>query len=104
MRWIDPLRHEPWTPPLFAVRTAEGKFLVHRPERGEARPMLRFDLADDPGERSPLPVAAERARAVDALVTRYLRSATDTPTAQPRRADDVSPELRQRLRALGYWE
>jgi len=104
MRWLDPQRHEPWAPPLFAVRTDDGKFVVHRPERGEARPMIRFDLAQDPDERFPLPVAKERARAIDALVTRYLRGATAAPASPLDRSDDVSPDLRQRLRALGYAE
>jgi arylsulfatase A-like enzyme len=104
IRWIDPLRHEPWAPPLFAVRTADGKFIVHRPEQGEAKPMVRFDLAQDPGEHAPLPVGKERARAIDALVTRYLRGAIDAPPPATRRGNDVSPDLRQRLRALGYLE
>jgi arylsulfatase A-like enzyme len=105
-RWIGPHRSEAWNPPLFAVRTADGKFIVHRPARGEARPMIRFDLASDPEERSPLPVDPERARAIDTLVTQYARgrggAATPQPTDPPE--DDVSPGLRRRLRALGYAE
>jgi len=105
VRWVDPLRHESWNPPLFAVQTADGKFVVHRPRRGEARPMVRFDLVDDPGETSPLPVDPERARAVDALVERYLRGKTDVNVPPPTGSgDDVNPDLKERLRALGYAE
>jgi hypothetical protein len=87
------------------VRTADSKFVVHRPRRGEARPMVRFDLVDDPGETSPLPVDPERARAVDALVARYLRGKTDANVPPPTGSgDDVSPDLKERLRALGYAE
>jgi arylsulfatase A-like enzyme len=105
MRWVDPLRYESWNPPLFAVRTEDDKFIAHRPRRGEARPMVRFDLADDPGETSPLPVDPERARAVDELVAHYLRGKTDANVPPPTDSDDdVSPDLRERLRALGYAE
>jgi arylsulfatase A-like enzyme len=104
-RWIDPLRRESWNPPLFAVRTGDSKFVVHRPMHGEAQPMVRFDLANDPGETSPLPVDPERAGAVDALVTRYLRAKTRASAPLPTPShDDVSPDLRERLRALGYDE
>jgi arylsulfatase A-like enzyme len=104
-RWVDPLRSESWNPPLFAVRTADSKFVVHRPQRGEARPMVRFDLTDDPGETSPLPVAPERARAVEALVARYLKGKPGANVPPPTRSrDDVSPDLKERLRALGYAE
>jgi arylsulfatase A-like enzyme len=102
-RWVDPLRSESWNPPLFAVRDADSKFVVHRPRHGEAQPMVRFDLANDPGEKSPLPVTPERARAVEALVTRYLKGKSDA-NGPPRARDDVSPDLKERLRALGYSE
>jgi arylsulfatase A-like enzyme len=105
MRWVGPLRHESWNPPLFAVRTEDSKFVVHRPRHGEMQPMVRFDLVDDPGETSPLPVDPERARAIDALVARYLRGKTDASAPLPTPSDDdVSPDLRERLRALGYGE
>jgi arylsulfatase A-like enzyme len=104
-RWIDPLRHESWNPPLFAVRTGDRKFLVHRPARGEAQPVVAFDLANDPGERSPLPVDRERARAIDELVAKYLRATATANVPLPTPSDDaVSPDLRERLRALGYAE
>jgi arylsulfatase A-like enzyme len=104
-RWIDPLRNESWNPPLFAVRTENEKFVVHRPERGDALPMVRFDLVNDPGEVSPLRVDPERARAIDELVARYLSGKSGANVPSPIPPDDpVSPDLRERLRALGYEE
>jgi arylsulfatase A-like enzyme len=100
-RWIDPTRNEAWNPPLIAVRRGHEKFIVHRPERGPADPMLRFDLANDPDESRPLPIDTERRREIDALVDRYLGRPADAPVP---REPDVSPELRDRLRALGYAE
>jgi arylsulfatase A-like enzyme len=104
MRWLDPLEQEAWNPPLFAVRTGHSKFIVHRPAVGEAQPMLRFDLAADPDERTPLPVAAEQARAVDAWIAPHL-AGTQPAVARPADPElDVSPDLLERLRALGYAE
>jgi hypothetical protein len=99
-RWLDPVRHEDWNPPLFALRRGDSKFIVHRPTSGDAQPMLHFDLARDPEERQPLPIDAETAREVDATLDRYLRRqpARATPDA------DVGPQLKERLRALGYAE
>jgi arylsulfatase A-like enzyme len=99
-RWLDPTRHVSWNPPLFAVRRGDSKFIVHRPASGPAQPMLRFDLADDPAEQHPLPITPEAANAVDAAIDRYLRRST----AQAEQDSDVSPKLKERLRALGYAE
>ena len=106
MRWIDPARPTPWNPPYFAVRTGDAKYVVHRPGRGPAQPMARFDLARDPDESVPLPVASEEARPIEALIDRYLgnpagAAATRKPAAG---GNGVSPDLRDRLRALGYAE
>ena len=99
-RWLDPVRHEAWNPPLFALRRGDGKFIVHRPASGRAQPMLRFDLASDPNEEHPLPIDPEAARAIDAAVDRYLGQSAEAtgPGAE------VNPQLRERLRALGYAE
>jgi arylsulfatase A-like enzyme len=99
-RWLDPTRQVGWNPPLFAVRQGNSKFIVHRPASGTAEPMLHFDLADDPTERQPLAIDPEAARAVDAAVDRYLGRSS----AQPGPDTDVSPMLKERLRALGYAE
>jgi len=99
-RWLDPLRHVSWNPPLFAVRWGDSKFIVHRPASGAAEPMLHFDLADDPTEQHPLTIEPDAERAVDAAVDRYLGRST----GQPGPGTDVSPKLKERLRALGYAE
>jgi arylsulfatase A-like enzyme len=99
-RWLDPTRHVGWNPPLIAVRRGDSKFIVHRPASGPADPMLRFDLASDPAERQPLAIDAEAARAVDAAVDRYLGQSS----APEAKEADVSPMLKERLRALGYAE
>jgi arylsulfatase A-like enzyme len=100
-RWIDPLRHEVWNPPLLALRRGDDKFIVHRPEHGPAAPMLRFDLATDPHETRPLPIKPDRAREIEVLLSRYLGAKSTLPATTD---DEVSPELRERLRALGYAE
>jgi arylsulfatase A-like enzyme len=102
-RWIDATRREPWNPPLFAVRTGASKYILHRPAHGPAAPPVRFDLSRDPGETRPLPVEPGQARAVEALLARHLRGAEDAATSGAE-ADDVSPDLLERLRALGYAE
>ena len=86
---------------LAAAAKGDEKFIVHRPEHGPAAPMLRFDLATDPDETRPLPIGPERAREIDALVDRYLGA---RPVAPATTDEDVSPELKDRLRALGYAE
>jgi arylsulfatase A-like enzyme len=100
-RWLDPTRHEAFSPPLIAVRRGHEKFIVHRPDRGPAETMLRFDLADDPSESRPLEIEPELRREIDALVDRYLERSRTAPDPED---PDVSPELRDRLRALGYAE
>jgi hypothetical protein len=99
-RWLDPTRHVDSNPPRIAVRRGDSKFIVHRPDSGPAEPMLRFDLASDPAEQQPLPIDVEAASAVDAVVDRYLGQ-SHTPVGKD---SDVSPKLKERLRALGYAE
>jgi len=103
-RWTGPLTREAWNPPLFAVRVGAEKFVLHRPEHGEAEPMRRFDLAADPQEASPQPVAAERAAQIEALLDRHLGAAAPGSAAAQEPGADVTPDLRERLRALGYAE
>lgn len=98
-RFLSPFAGESWNPPLIAVRSRNEKFIVHRPEEGEARPAIRYDLAADALERAPQPVKGEALRAVDALVDAYLAGGV-TPTED--RADSLTPEERENLRLLGY--
>ncbi|MFP8879815.1 MAG: sulfatase [Myxococcota bacterium] len=97
-RWVNIWQFENWNPPLVAVRSAGSKFIVHRPSQGDRQPTLRFDLTRDPLEREPIPVVGAQLAEVEALVDRYLGRAA--PAAAP----TVSPDLEDRLRALGYGE
>jgi arylsulfatase A-like enzyme len=104
-RWRGPRRGEAWNPPLVAVRGPHGKFIVHRPDEGEARATLHFDLERDAGERAPRQVQGEELRRVNALVDDYLEGRVDPSLL--REPDDPSaldPDLRERLRQLGYLE
>jgi arylsulfatase A-like enzyme len=102
-RWIEPWVNERWNPPLIAVRLGDEKFIAHRPSTGEASPLLRFDLASDPQERTPLPIEDTRAGEIDALVDAYL-SAAEKPTdaEAAARPEALRPGLEDRLRQLGY--
>jgi arylsulfatase A-like enzyme len=99
VRFGSPFISESWNPPLIAVRSHDEKFIVHRPEEGEARPAVRYDLAADALERAPQPVEGEALRAVDALVDAYLAGGV-APTED--RADTLTPAERENLRLLGY--
>jgi len=97
-RWVDIWKFDDWNPPLVAVRSAHSKFIVHRPARGERQPTLRFDLIEDPLERQPIPVAGAELAEVEALVDGYLGS------EDPTHPLPASPDVAERLRALGYAE
>lgn len=105
LRWVPPApgRSEHWNPPLVAVRSPHTKFVVHRPETGEARPPVRYDLDDDALEEHPRPLDPEELRTTLKRVDDYLAG---SPRAAERRPPDdpssLDPDLRERLRALGY--
>jgi arylsulfatase A-like enzyme len=101
LRWKGPGQPEPWNPPLIALRSQTSKFIVHRPASGRARPTLRFDLVADEAERAPQRVAPDRERELQLLVDEYLEGVVPSGDRLP---DDVDPDLRERLRQLGYVE
>jgi arylsulfatase A-like enzyme len=102
-RWRRPRVGEVWNPPLFAVRSPQGKFIVHRPETGEPLPTVRYDLAKDADERSPHPVAGAERAALDALLDDYVAGRLDPKELrEPDAPESLEPELRERLRRLGY--
>jgi hypothetical protein len=87
------------------VRSPEGKFIVHRPETGEVLPTVRYDLAKDADERSPGRVAGAESAALDALLDDYLDGQLDpTELSAPDALETLDPDLRERLRLLGYVE
>lgn len=100
-RWLRPLERERWNPPLISVRSGDSKFIVHRPDRGDARAPVHFDLSEDALERTPRPVEGERLNALNALVDGYLEGsvASDGPGEE-----SLTPEQRENLRLLGYLE
>jgi arylsulfatase A-like enzyme len=77
-----------------------GRWKLIREEGNEAQTHL-YDLRDDPSEsRDRADAEPERARLLLALLRARERS--ETRAALPRARADVDPELRERLRALGY--
>lgn len=102
-RWLRPFRGEAWSPPLIALRSQHGKFVVHRPSQGEAEPTVHYDLRTDALEMSPRRVKGEELAAVDAQVANYLESRlTDAEIPRPDAVDEIDPALRERLELLGY--
>ncbi len=86
----------------FAFRTSREKIVVH-----EEGTVDRYDLAADPGERSPQTVPREEAEIQRARIAEWMRSyATELYTNAPRavRPDELSPEVVEKLRTLGYIE
>ncbi|MGQ0721085.1 MAG: sulfatase [Candidatus Eiseniibacteriota bacterium] len=85
----------------FAVRSPAWKLLVKSGER------VLYDLLQDPGETGPsAPDSARRIFAEDALALWMETTATPLYTEQARsiRPEELSEEVRDRLRALGYIE
>ncbi len=104
-RWLRPSRGERWNPPLIAVRSGDTKFIVHRPDEGEALPPARYDLARDALERAPDPVEGEALRSLNALVDEYLAGRMEASARrEPDAPESLDPELRHRLQLLGYLE
>jgi arylsulfatase A-like enzyme len=102
LRWLT-RSVEPQQPPFIAVRTGDRKYIVNRPATGAAKPAVAYDLAADPGELAPRPLTAEEQARVDRLVDEYVAAAPES--AQPGRdASEIPPDLRERLRHLGYIE
>ncbi len=101
------LRQSPWNEhPRAAVRDGRHKLIANLPPRGTGWPEIEFyDLSRDPGERENL--VGIRHEALDALTVRLeaernaLRGegGLEIPEEQ-----DLPPELRERLEALGYLE
>jgi arylsulfatase A-like enzyme len=104
LRYLGPRSLESWTPPLVTLRDPHQKFVVHRPPHGAADEILAFDLARDPGERSPRAVRGDEARRVLQRVDRYLggRGGTGPDPGAAEAPEQLDPALREQLRALGY--
>jgi arylsulfatase A-like enzyme len=103
LRWLTS-KVEPQQPPFIAVRKGDTKYIVNRPGSGEAKPTAAYDLASDPGETAPRPLSADEQTAVDRLVDDYLAAAPAADAQPGRDASEIPPDLRERLRHLGYVE
>jgi arylsulfatase A-like enzyme len=103
LRWLTS-KVEPQKPPFIAVRKGDTKYIVNRPDSGEAKPTAAYDLATDPGESAPRPLSADEQTAVDRLVDDYLKAAPAADAQPGRDASEIPPDLRERLRHLGYVE
>jgi arylsulfatase A-like enzyme len=87
-----------WRPKLFSLRTARHK-LVCDLERGTFEV---FDLASDPLEQTDLAERdAELARELRATFEGYVATLARTPALEPGETE-LSQELVERLKALGY--
>lgn len=97
----------PWNPPLIAWRTRDAKYIAHRPETGPARPALYYDLLNDPGETTPMVLAESEQQHLEATISSYVDKNPDQH-ALARDPDQVGaqldPEIREKLRQLGYVE
>jgi arylsulfatase A-like enzyme len=101
--WLRDFETVRWETPLFAVMSADTKFVVQRPRRGPRPPILRYDLERDPDERAPQALDAAQAAEVDRLLDSYLAAAAGSDAAPgPDDSETLEPDLRDRLRALGY--
>ena len=96
-RWVVIWEQEEWNPPLVALRSGHEKYIVHRPRTGPAQPTVRYDLHADPLEGSPHAVSGESLAEVEAAVDEYLSAAGAESIETP-----ISPDVRERLKALGY--
>jgi arylsulfatase A-like enzyme len=102
---LAPHGKQPVDQPTYAVRLGARKLVRYR--AGDGHRYEYYDLARDPGEREDLyPTRAEEARDLRALLERYVED-----TAARRRAlagdaaprlQELDPESRESLRALGY--
>lgn len=105
-RWTAPLLPQPFNPPVIGVLAEDTKYVVHRPTQGETLPTVAYRLREDPFEQRPEPMPTENQRDVDRLVDDYLTGGVapgrgalpqSMPTAEP-----LDPEVREKLRLLGY--
>lgn len=86
----------------FAIRSQSSKIVI--PEHGAAQ---SYNLESDPGETRPSPLSADDEAVARARIAEWVRE-RETPlysdSARMIRPDELSPEVVERLRALGYVE
>jgi arylsulfatase A-like enzyme len=86
-----------------AVRQGSTKYILVTPRGSELPPRIAkdevYDLGADPGERKPMPVTAETQRLREQALAYITRARTERATGS---SVVLSPEVEERLRALGY--
>jgi arylsulfatase A-like enzyme len=86
----------------FALRTDREKIIL-REDGG----VERFSLVDDPGETRSLPSSAERIEIARTFLAKWMKEhSTELYTRSPRavRPEELSTEVLEKLRSLGYIE
>lgn len=84
----------------FALRSAREKLILH-----EDGAVERYALLDDPGETRSLLTSAEEIDTARAILAEWMKQhATDLYTRSPRavRPEELSKEVLEKLRTLGY--
>lgn len=82
-----------------AFRTRDRKVILGQGENAEDRPMVVYDLEEDPGEQAPLPEHPEHARWLRQMTARIRRLQT-LPAAGS--SSLFSASVEEELRQLGY--
>lgn len=89
---------------IYSLRTSEHKLLVH-PDRPAAEQTEFYDLSADPGEQRPISDPDDEMRAAMRAELEALRRQLDADGAPVLKDNQkATPQLRDRLRALGYVE
>ncbi len=87
-----------WKPDVKAVRTLDRKLI-----RGEEGRAVVYDLSTDPREAAGVPLPADDAATLEALLAAHAESLATGPSFRTQ-AKTMSPGTRDKLRALGYLE
>jgi hypothetical protein len=84
------------------VRTPAWKLLI-----GQDGSRLLYELERDPGEHHPRPPRPEESREAEEALARFLERYTSPLYAEQARSvrpEELSPEVIEKLRGLGYVE
>ena len=114
-RWKGFMKTVSVEPPTVGVLIRDTKYIIHRPQTGEPNKPLRYNLAKDPDEIEPIQLEGAELARVNQLVDDYLETSSGGRRREPEGAsaagdpsgdgfEELSPEVRQRLKLLGYIE
>jgi arylsulfatase A-like enzyme len=114
-RWRDYRKTETFAPPMVSVLTGDKKYIIHRPQIGEPMKPTGYNLAKDPAEMEPFELVETELARVNRLVDDYLKVSPGGGGREPEATsaagdpsesgfENLTPEVRQRLKLLGYIE